>query len=169
MKASFCANKSKMCLAFTSVQWKASMRDRCQELIYCGLATVCVWCMVIIGDIYGIYTCSFVYIIVMYSLVSVMYGHYRRHFHLPIDVSPNIHWRSVWPELPLLVPHRNLYMEQIRKNEYKMKIMKIIRLSGWLLVFFPNTCFSAHVWLGVIHMTGFADLLESIVSGHLHG
>ena len=48
-----------MCLAFTSVQWKASMRDRCQELIYCGLATV--RCMVIIGDTliwyvwYGVY------------------------------------------------------------------------------------------------------------------
>ena len=110
-----------------------------------------------------------VYIMVKYSLVSVMYGHYRRHFHLPIDVSPNILWRSVWPELPLLVPHRNLYTEEIRKYEYEMKIIHCyhIRSSGWLLVFFPNTCFPAHVWLGVIHMTGFADLLESIVSGHL--
>ena len=50
MKAIFVqtSSESEMCLAFTSVQWKASMRDRCQELIYCGLATV--RCMVIIGD-----------------------------------------------------------------------------------------------------------------------
>ena len=147
------------CIDFTSVQWKASMRDVCQELVYTVVWPLCdVWtlletlmlCMVL---------CSKVCFMDMYSLVRVMYGHYRRHFHLPIDVSPNIHWRSAWPELPLLVPHRNLYTEQIWKYKYKMKIIHCyhIRSSGWLLVFFPNTCFPAHVWLGVIHMTGFAD------------
>ena len=82
------------CMDFTSVQWKAPMRDVCQELVYTVVWPLCdVWtlletlmlCMVL---------CSKVCFMVMYSLVRVMYGHYRRHFHLPIDVSPNIHWRS---------------------------------------------------------------------------
>ena len=55
---------------------------------------------------------------------------------------------------------------QIQNENYSLLSYQII----WLTVGFlsKHMFFSAHVWLGVIHMTGFADLLESIVSGHLH-